>query len=98
MPFRKVAMDERKSWLGRGCLALALLVMTPFLVVAIIALAGIGIGAFTMSLPFLFLLGVIALGVAAITLLVTFVIRMIVSRRGRNEIRPGTQSVDYPGG
>lgn len=78
-------MTERKSWLGRGCLVLALVAVTPFLAVAIIAVAGIALGAFTVSLPFLFLLALIALAVAAVSLLVMFVVRGAIGRRGQEK-------------
>ena len=64
---------------GRG-LALAV-AATPFLVVGAIALAGIAFGAFTVTLPFLFVLAIVATGLAAVGLLVAFAGRRIAGRR-----------------
>ncbi len=78
-------MAERSSCLGRGCLALALVVVTPFIAVGLVALAGIALGAFTVSLPFLFVLALVALAVAVGALLVLFAVRRLARRRERNE-------------
>ena len=55
---------------------------TPFLVVGAIALAGVAFGAFTVTLPFLFILAAVATGLAAVGLLVAFAGRRIAGRRG----------------
>jgi hypothetical protein len=75
------------KWLGRGCLALALIVITPFVLIGVIALAGIALGAFTLSLPVLLVLGLAALVLAAVTLLVALGVRTIASRHSNREIQ-----------
>jgi multisubunit Na+/H+ antiporter MnhC subunit len=68
-------MAEGGSLLGRGCLVLAAILAAPFVLVGLIALGGLALGAFTVSLPFLFVLAVIAVGVAALALVISFAVR-----------------------
>jgi hypothetical protein len=74
-------MNGTGHWLGRGCLLLIMVVATPFVLIALIVLAGLALGAFTVSLPFLFVAGLIAGGIAGVGLGGTLAIRRIMAQR-----------------
>lgn len=64
---------------------LALIVASPFLIIGAIVLAGLAVGAFTVSLPFLLVLGAIAVVAAAVAGAGVLIVRMILDRRRRIE-------------